>query len=162
MPTPLRDRHPRRLGRYELVSRLGEGGMGAVYLGRAPEGELVAIKVIQAAYAAESESRERFRREVAAAQKVARFCTAPVVDADLDGERPYIVSEYVDGPTLYDVVAESGFLDGTLAPGDAPPPPGGRPPRCSYRGGPSGIRTARTRAPRAGGPCCRSASTGRR
>jgi hypothetical protein len=110
MPTPLRDRDPRRLGRYELVSRLGEGGMGAVYLGRAPEGELVAIKVIQAAYAAESESRERFRREVAAARKVARFCTAPVVDADLDGERPYIVSEYVDGPTLYDVVAESGPL----------------------------------------------------
>jgi hypothetical protein len=110
MTTPLRPRDPRTIGPYELLSRLGEGGMGAVYLGRAPDGQQVAVKVIQATYAAEGEFRERFRREVAAAKRVAQFCTAPVLDADLDGELPYIVSEYVEGPTLYDVVSRQGPL----------------------------------------------------
>jgi hypothetical protein len=110
MTTPLRPRDPRTIGPYELLSRLGEGGMGAVYLGRAPDGQQVAVKVIQSTYAGEGEFRERFRREVAAAKRVAQFCTAPVLDADLDGELPYIVSEYVEGPTLYDVVSGQGPL----------------------------------------------------
>jgi hypothetical protein len=110
MTRALRERDPRRLGGYELTARLGEGGMGAVYLGHGPDGRQVAVKVIKPEYTADAELRERFRREVAAAGLVARFCTAQVLDADLDAGQPYIVSEYVEGPTLTEVVGEHGPL----------------------------------------------------
>ncbi|WP_245664860.1 serine/threonine-protein kinase [Actinoplanes subtropicus] len=103
---------PRRLGDYELVGRLGEGGMGAVFLGRAPDGRLVAVKVIRAELAWDQEFRGRFRSEVNRAREVPGFCTAAVLDADLDHETPYLVVEYVDGPSLQEVIKEQGRLSG--------------------------------------------------
>ncbi|NUT44133.1 MAG: serine/threonine protein kinase, partial [Thermoactinospora sp.] len=84
---PLSADDPRRLGAYDVVARLGEGGQGVVYLGRGATGEQVAIKLLHRALVADPEARGRFLREVAVAQRVARFSTAPVLHADLDGSR---------------------------------------------------------------------------
>ena len=107
---PLRKSDPRKLGRYELVGRLGEGGMGVVYLARASDGRQVAIKMIRADLEVDEEFRRRFRSEVNRARQVPPFCTAEVLDADPDHERPYLVVEYVDGPSLSAVVGERGPL----------------------------------------------------
>ncbi len=102
------------MGPYVLEGVLGSGGMGRVYLARTRQGRRVAVKVIREDLAAESEFRQRFRREADAARKVARFCTAEVLDADTDGPRPYLVTEYLDGPTLGAAVNDTG----PLAPAD--------------------------------------------
>jgi len=107
---PLRPRDPRTLGPYQLVGRLGEGGMGTVYLARNPDGDLVAVKMIRADLAPDDEFRRRFRSEVNRVKQVPPFCTAEVLDADPDHEQPYLVVEYVDGPSLAQVVEERGPL----------------------------------------------------
>ncbi|MFG1699428.1 serine/threonine protein kinase [Nonomuraea sp. NPDC049309] len=105
---PLAADDPRRLGAFDIVARLGEGGQGVVYLGKSDSGEQVAVKLLHNALVADADARTRFLREVAVAQRVARFCTAPVLHADLDGSRPYIVSEYVPGPSLRELVINEG------------------------------------------------------
>ncbi|MGP3958727.1 protein kinase domain-containing protein [Nonomuraea sp. 3N208] len=105
---PLAADDPRRLGAYDIVARLGEGGQGVVYLGKSDSGEQAAVKLLHHALVADADARTRFLREVAVAQRVARFCTAPVLHADLDGSRPYIVSEYVPGPSLRELVINEG------------------------------------------------------
>ncbi|MFD0597686.1 serine/threonine-protein kinase [Catellatospora coxensis] len=107
---PLRPNDPRELGGYTLLGRLGEGGMGSVYLARDPQDSLVAVKVIRADLAGEPEFRQRFRSEVERAKQVPPFCTAEVLDADPDHESPYLVVEYVDGPSLSSVVQQRGPL----------------------------------------------------
>ena len=108
--TPLTPGDPARLGSYTVLRRLGKGGMGVVYLARTDSWRLVAIKVIRSDVADDPAFRTRFRREAATAQKVARFCTAEVLDADPDAEQPYLVTEYVDGPNLDDAVTSTGPL----------------------------------------------------
>ena len=110
MSHPLRPSDPRRLGDYQLLRRLGEGGMGTVYLGRSPDQRLVAVKVIRPEYSVEDEFRARFRSEVTRARSVPPFCTAEVLDADPDHPTPYFVVEYVDGPSLSQVINEQGPL----------------------------------------------------
>src|SRR5919197_633096 len=109
---PLVSGDPRQLGPYTILSRIGGGGMGMVYLGQAPDRRLVAVKVIRADRASDRELAARFRREVQAASGVAGFCTARVLDADLDAERPYYVTEYVPGPTVQEAVDEAGPMAG--------------------------------------------------
>lgn len=104
----LRPGDPRRLGDYLLLSRLGQGGMGTVFLGRGPDGKHVAVKVIRPEYCHNNEFRARFRSEVNRARQVPSFCTAAVLDADPDSETPYLVVEYVDGPSLKEVVDDQG------------------------------------------------------
>ncbi len=87
--------------------------MGVVYLGQSRDRRLVAIKVVRADRTSEPESAARFRREVRAASGVAGFCTARVLDADLDAPQPYYVTEYVQGPTLREAVEEGGPLTGS-------------------------------------------------
>ncbi|MER7545345.1 DUF4389 domain-containing protein [Spirillospora sp. NPDC127506] len=110
---PLEQDEPRVLGPYRLLGRLGRGGMGTVYLGAEPDGRRVAVKVVNRDLAGEPAFLERFRREVTAARRVHRFCTAPVLDAELDQDPPYIVTEYIDGPSLEKAVAERGPLPGS-------------------------------------------------
>ena len=109
---PLWPADPRRLGDYELLGRLGEGGMGAVFLGRAADDRLVAVKMIRPELAWDQEFRGRFRSEVNRAREVPGFCTAAVLDADPDHATPYLVVEYVDGPSLSEVIKEQGPLSG--------------------------------------------------
>ncbi|MEV4368826.1 PASTA domain-containing protein [Nonomuraea sp. NPDC049637] len=106
MPTaqPLRTGDPHRLGEYELAGRLGEGGQGAVFLG-SRGGERYAVKLLHGPVGDEQGA---FLREVELAKHVARFCTAQVIDAGFDEGRPYIVSEYVDGPSLHREVSLTG------------------------------------------------------
>ncbi|URM94833.1 serine/threonine protein kinase [Actinomadura madurae] len=105
---PLEPGDPRALGQYEVIGRLGAGGQGAVFLGKAPGGQYVAVKLLHAQMANDPAARARFTREVSAAQKVEPFCTARVLEADVHGDQPYVVSEFIDGPSLHDVVAHDG------------------------------------------------------
>ncbi|MGI3203006.1 serine/threonine-protein kinase [Streptomyces sp. GLT-R25] len=100
------------IGGYELVDRLGSGGMGVVYLARSVSGRQVAVKVVHAQYALDEEFRARFRQEVAAARRVSGAFTAPVVDADPDAELPWMATLYVPGRTLSEMVDREGPLGG--------------------------------------------------
>jgi predicted Ser/Thr protein kinase len=112
---PLRPGDPAELGGHRLLRRLGEGNQGIVFLGRGASGEQVAIKLLHARMAGDPGARERFMRELSAAKKVARFCTAQVLDADVAGDHPYIVSEYVEGRSLRShIIAEGPRTDGAL------------------------------------------------
>ncbi|AVT37489.1 serine/threonine-protein kinase [Plantactinospora sp. BB1] len=110
MSVPLLPGERTRLGRYELLGRLGEGGMGTVYLGRDRDGRKVAIKMVRPEFSYDAEFRGRFRSEVNRARQVPPFSTAEVLDADPDHDPPYLVVEYVDGPSLAAVVREQGPL----------------------------------------------------
>ncbi|MFB4299877.1 serine/threonine protein kinase [Actinomadura sp. NTSP31] len=110
---PLRPSDPVRLGRYELLGRLGEGGQSVVYLGRRDDGMHGAVKLLHAQLSRSPEWRARFQRELRLIERVAGFCTAQVVDADVSGETPYVVSEYVPGPSLTGLVNERGPRVGT-------------------------------------------------
>ncbi|MFF5207889.1 protein kinase [Streptosporangium sp. NPDC000396] len=89
---------PDRIGRYWLARRLGAGGQGVVYEAYDADGTRFALKVLHAD--GDAELRDRFHKEVTAARRVASFCTAKVIDADLAAAPPYIVSEYVEGVDL--------------------------------------------------------------
>ncbi|SDL74523.1 serine/threonine-protein kinase [Nonomuraea jiangxiensis] len=101
---------PKHIGRYVITGRLGAGGQGVVYLADAPDGTRVALKVIHAEVG--SEARRLFEREFAVLRRVSSFCTAQVLDADVTADPPYIVSEYVAGPSLHAFVAEHGPITG--------------------------------------------------
>ncbi|MDP4506525.1 WD40 repeat domain-containing serine/threonine protein kinase [Nonomuraea turcica] len=102
---PLAPSDPHRLGRYWLAGRLGQGGQGVVYEAYGDNGERVAVKVPRFDNA---QARARLAQESAAAERVASFCTARVIEARVDVPVPYIVSEFVPGPNLRQVVDESG------------------------------------------------------
>jgi Protein kinase domain len=104
---------PSWIGEYRLISRLGEGGQGVVYLAEAPSGARVVVKLLRTEGLRDAAARARLAREVSAARTVARFCTAQVIEARVDGEWPFIVSEYVEGPTLAEQVTGSGPLSGS-------------------------------------------------
>jgi serine/threonine protein kinase len=99
-----------RLGPYRLVSRLGEGGMGVVHLGLDPHGRAVAIKVLRPHVAYDPEARWRLEREVDTLTRIRSDRVAAVIDSDIAGDRPYLVTRYVAGPSLDDVVTDEGPL----------------------------------------------------
>ncbi|WP_242454579.1 serine/threonine-protein kinase [Bailinhaonella thermotolerans] len=105
---PLSPGDPAEIGPYTVVARLGEGGQGVVYLARGEDGREVAIKLLHARVAADAEARARFLREVSVTTRVARFCTAQVLRTDVYDDRPYLVSEYVPGPSLAWLVRNEG------------------------------------------------------
>ncbi|MFE4682747.1 MDR family MFS transporter [Streptomyces sp. NPDC056721] len=96
---------PARIGPYRLIARLGEGGMGRVYLARSDVGRTVAVKVVQDEYAQHPEFRKRFAREVDAARRVGGDWTAAVLDADTEAAVPWVATQYIPGPDLTTVVA---------------------------------------------------------
>ncbi|MER5649259.1 protein kinase [Streptosporangium sp. NPDC002524] len=102
---PVRVGDPERVGEYQVVGRLGED----VYLATAPSGDRVVVRLLPA-----DVSPGRFREAMEPLREIPAFCTAQVLDSGLDGgtdgDRPYIVSEYVDGPTLRETVVSEGVL----------------------------------------------------
>ena len=106
------DRMPDRLGPYRLLDRIGEGGMGVVYLARDPEQRSVAVKVLRPGVAGDPNARRRLAREVETMRLVRSPFVAEVLDTDVTGDTPYIVTRYVPGRTLDQVVSESGPLGG--------------------------------------------------
>ncbi len=107
---PATERLPATLGPYRLQDRLGEGGMGVVHLACAPDGGLVALKVLRPWVAEDVNARRRLIREVDTMRRVRSLYVAEVLDADVNGEYPYIVTRFVSGPTLDDLVRKQGPL----------------------------------------------------
>uniref|UniRef100_UPI00066E5EA7 serine/threonine-protein kinase n=1 Tax=Nocardiopsis sp. SBT366 TaxID=1580529 RepID=UPI00066E5EA7 len=105
---PLTSTDPSHLGPHQVLSRLGEGGMGEVYLARTPEGGLAAVKVVKEELARDQEFRARFAREVRTAQRVRGPFTPAVLSADSEAAVPWMATEYVPGPTLKEAVRENG------------------------------------------------------
>ncbi|QKW37227.1 serine/threonine-protein kinase [Actinomadura sp. NAK00032] len=106
----LRPDDPTRIGRYRIEAKIGEGGMGAVYLGRDEAGRAVAVKVVRAELAGDRTFLDRFHDEAANAQRVASFCTAQVLEHGADLGLAYLVTEYIDGPSLLEHVTGKGAL----------------------------------------------------
>jgi hypothetical protein len=102
----LRPGDPRRVGHYVLIGRLGAGGMAEVFFGRSPAGRPVAVKLIYLAFANDAGFRRRFRLEVEAGRHVGGFHAAQVVDADPDAERPWMVTAFIAGPSLEQILGE--------------------------------------------------------
>ncbi|MFC6083733.1 serine/threonine-protein kinase [Sphaerisporangium aureirubrum] len=109
-PTPTQP--IRVLGPYKLIDRIGGGGQGVVYLGLTPSGRRVAVKVLHTRMGTGTAEREGFLREVTAAQRVPPFATVPIIDKGIVGDVAYIVSEYIDGPSLETYIRSGRRMDG--------------------------------------------------
>ncbi|AJE84702.1 MULTISPECIES: PQQ-binding-like beta-propeller repeat protein [Streptomyces] len=110
MVDQLTQQDPRRIGPFEVLGRLGAGGMGLVYLARSASGRRVAIKTVRTELAEDQLFRVRFTREVEAARAVSGFYTAAVVDADPRAAVPWLATAYVPAPSLEEIVNECGPL----------------------------------------------------
>ncbi|MGD0700052.1 MAG: serine/threonine-protein kinase [Trebonia sp.] len=109
---PALDALPRKFGPYRILEKIGEGGMGVVYLARDAANRQVAIKVLGPAVAADPAARLRLAREVETMRRVSNAHVAAVLDADLNGPSPYVVTRYVPGQTLEAAVRQHGPLRG--------------------------------------------------
>ncbi|GAB2922094.1 protein kinase [Nonomuraea fastidiosa] len=116
---PLTVGDPVIIGRYLLLGRLGAGGMGVVYLAEHPQGGLVALKTPHPVHLNDATLRARFAEEVAYSRRLVPFCTAAVIEDGADRDRPYLVTEYIPGPALSQVVTAGGALTPDLAYGVA-------------------------------------------
>jgi predicted Ser/Thr protein kinase len=103
---------PGKIGPYRLLEKIGEGGMGVVYLARDVESRPVAVKVLGPAVTGDPNARRRLAREVETMRRVRSQYVAEILDADVGGPAPYIVTRYVPGRTLDDIVREDGPLRG--------------------------------------------------
>lgn len=106
----LRAGDPRGVGPYRFLGRLGSGGMGLVCLARGPDHRLAAVKLIHKDIAADPDYRRRFTREVRAAATLNGRFTAALLAADPDAAQPWYAAEFIDGPTVGEVVRRSGPL----------------------------------------------------
>jgi hypothetical protein len=100
-----------RVGDYEILGRLGEGGMGVVHLARRPDGHRVALKVLRPHIVGDDEARDRLAREVNSLGRIRSRWIAEIVDADPWGPVPYVATRYVPGLSLHDHVRDEGPVD---------------------------------------------------
>jgi hypothetical protein len=112
---PLTSDDPAQIGSYRLQARLGAGGMGRVYLAHTPAGRPVALKVVRSELSHDQDFRVRFRQEIEAAQRVRGLYTAELIDADPAATPPWLVTAYVPGPSLEDVIDNNGPMPEAMA-----------------------------------------------
>jgi eukaryotic-like serine/threonine-protein kinase len=116
--TPLRPDDPRRVGRYRLAGRIAgepaDPDSAGSFLSRLPDGAAVAVTLLGRTWAPDAASRDRFAAEARAARRVAPFCTARILDAGFDADQPYLVSEFIEGPSLTEVVKNEGPVEGPV------------------------------------------------
>lgn len=105
----LRPGDPEQVGPYQIINRLGAGGMGVVYMGTTGT-RSAAIKIVREFLLEDPASRTRLSREVNALKKVRSPYVAEIVDSDIDGERAWIATNYVDGPSLKTLIENEGPL----------------------------------------------------
>lgn len=110
---PLGMGDPERIGGHAVRSVLGEGGQGVVYFAETPDGASVAIKVLHGHIARDPAVQRRFLREAEIAREVATFCTARVLEVGVEGDRPYLVSEYIPGISLQEFLRTTGPSTGS-------------------------------------------------
>jgi hypothetical protein len=103
---------PDQLGPYRLLERIGEGGMGVVHLAHDRDGRPVAVKVLRPGVAGDPDARRRLSREFETMRRVRSPFVAEVIDADVTGDIPYVVTRYVAGRSLDQLVREDGPLRG--------------------------------------------------
>ncbi|MFF9042210.1 serine/threonine-protein kinase [Streptomyces sp. NPDC014892] len=108
--SPLGPQDPRETAGYHLQARIGEGGMGTVYLSHTRGGQPVALKVIRREYGQDADFRRRFEQEVQAARRVQGYHIVPVVDHDTTGELPWLASVFIAGIPLHDALVAFGPL----------------------------------------------------
>ena len=102
-------------GRFEIMEQIGEGGFAMVF--RAKEtttGKIVALKLLKDAYLKDAEVVERFRREVFAVASISSPYVVRMHDFGISGEEVFIAMEYVEGPTLREVVHERAWQPGDI------------------------------------------------
>ncbi|MDB5335140.1 MAG: Serine/threonine protein kinaserelated protein [Planctomycetaceae bacterium] len=93
--------NPSQIGPYEILSKIGSGGMGSVYLGRHREtGDEAAVKVLPATLAREEGFVERFNREIDSMKKLSSPHIVKLFDSGVDDGTYYYSMEYVEGETL--------------------------------------------------------------
>ncbi|MEO3862392.1 serine/threonine-protein kinase [Acrocarpospora sp. B8E8] len=107
---PLRPADPERIGRYRVLGRLGAGGQGVVFLAMGDDGRQVAVKALPRI--SDEAARHRMAAELDLLRRVSGFCTVQVLDADLTADPPHIVTEYVPGPSLAELVQREGARRG--------------------------------------------------
>ena len=107
--TPLRPSDPTRVGPHRLLGRLGQGGMGTVFLGVSPDERAVAVKVLRDGLS-DPDARRRFSHELDALRRVRGPHLVEVLDADVLADTPYLVTRFVPGQRLDDLVAAGGPL----------------------------------------------------
>jgi hypothetical protein len=112
---PLTSDDPAQIGTYRLQARLGAGGMGRVYLAHTPAGRPVALKVVRSDISHDRDFRVRFGQEIQAAQRVRGLYTAELIDADPAATPPWLVTAYVQGPSLEEVIDRSGPMPEAMA-----------------------------------------------
>ena len=116
--TPLRPDDLRRVGRYRLSGRIADGrddpNSAGTFLSRLPDGTPVAVTVLARTAAPDPASRDRFSAEATVARRVAPFCAARILDAGFDGGQPFLISEFIEGPSLAETVAAEGPLEGPV------------------------------------------------
>jgi hypothetical protein len=116
--TPLRPDDLRRVGRYRLSGRIADGlddpNSAGTFLSRLPDGTPVAVTLLAPTAVPDSASRDRFTAEATVARRVAPFCAARILDAGFDGDQPFLVSEFIEGPSLAETVAAEGPLEGPV------------------------------------------------
>jgi hypothetical protein len=105
---------PGKIGPYRLLEKIGEGGMGVVYLARDAKSRPVAVKALGPAVTGDPNARRRLAREVETMRRVRNPYVAEILDADVGGPAPYIVTRYVPGRTLDDIVRTDGPLRGVV------------------------------------------------